>query len=192
MKSFLVALISSCCLLGACTALPEPDSKPTAMLQANSNRQIVREFLSAMARGDFDTMRAAMTNDARVTLMVAGVYSPELRAFPRGTSWDRDGAIANEIAFQRALEGRYELDILSLIGDGNHVAAEVVGHGIRAATHQPYFQHYYYHMEISGGRIAAIRLYLDTYHHWEVWDNPGPRPLLNPSLGSHFASSPSA
>jgi ketosteroid isomerase-like protein len=118
-------------------------------------------------------MRTLLAPEAHLSLMIAGVYSPQLRAFPHGTQWDRDGLVAMEMEFQQRLDGPFELQILSLIGEGDRVAAEAIGKGRRAATGAPYLQHYSYHFHIHDGRIANIHLYQDTFHFWQVWSDLG-------------------
>ena len=116
-------------------------------------------------------MREVLAPEAHLSLMIAGVYSPQLQAFPQGTQWDRDGLVALAMDFQQRLEGPFELRILSLIGEGDRVAVEAIGKGHRAATGRAYIQHYSYHFQIHSGRIVNIHLYHDTFHHWEVWSD---------------------
>ena len=118
-------------------------------------------------------MRSALAPEAHLTLMIAGVYSPQLRAFPQGTQWDRDGMIEMEMEFQRRLDGPFTLEFLSLTAEGDSVAAEVLGKSRRAQTGNSYIQHYSYHFQMSNGRIVDIRLYQDTFHLWQVWSDLG-------------------
>jgi ketosteroid isomerase-like protein len=71
------------------------------------------------------------------------------------------------------LAGPFSLQILSIIGEGDQVAVEVFGRGVRAATGREYLQHYSYHFHLSHGLISEIGLYQDTFHYWDVWENPG-------------------
>lgn len=141
--------------------------------QIAANKETARRFLQAIQRRNALEMRSVLGPSAHLTLMIAGVYSPELHAFPQGTQWPRDPLIQMEMDFQNGLQGPLDLRIISLIAEDNLVAAEVVGHGVRAATGRPYIQHYSYHFQMSRGRIAEIRLYLDTFHLWDIWNNPG-------------------
>src|SRR6266851_5717998 len=79
------------------------------------NKEIARRFLLAIPAMDATAMRSVLAPEAHLTLMIAGVYSPQLRAFPQGTQWDRDGMIEMEMDFQRQLEGPFVLEVLSLI-----------------------------------------------------------------------------
>ena len=138
-----------------------------------NNKEIARRFLLAIPAKDTTGMRSLLAPEAHLTLMIAGVYSPQLRAFPQGTQWDRDGMIEREMEFQRQLEGPLSLELLSLIAEGDSVAAEVIGKGRRATTGDSYLQHYSYHFQMSNGRIVDIRLYQDTFHLWQVWSDLG-------------------
>ena len=148
--------------------------EPSTMSPATSlNKDLVQRFLLAIQAQDLVAIRSVLAPEAHLTLMIAGVYSPQLRAFPRGTQWDREGMIEMQMDFQRQLEGPFALEVLSLIAEGDSVAAEVVGKGRRAATGEAYIQHYSYHFQMSNGRIADIRLYQDTFHLWQVWSGLG-------------------
>lgn len=138
-----------------------------------ANKEVARRFLLAISAKDAVAMRSALAPEAHLSLMIAGVYSPQLRAFPHGTQWDRDGLVGMEMDFQQRLDGPFELQILSLIGEGDRVAVEAIGKGRRAATGRAYIQHYSYHFQIDRGRIANIHRYQDTFHHWNVWSDLG-------------------
>jgi len=140
---------------------------------AATNKEIARRFLLAIPAKDTQTLRSVLAPEACLSLMIAGVYSPQLRAFPRGTQWDRDGLIKMEMDFQSQLAGPFALEVVSLIAEGDSVAAEAIGKGTRAATGQSYLQHYSYHFQIRDGRIVDIRLYQDTFHLWQVWSDLG-------------------
>jgi ketosteroid isomerase-like protein len=136
-----------------------------------ANKEVARRFLLAIPARDAAAMRAVLAPEAHLSLMIAGVYSPQLQAFPQGTQWDRDGLVALTMDFQQRLDGPFELRILSLIGEGDRVAVEAIGKGHRAVTGRAYIQHYSYHFQIHSGRIFNIHLYHDTFHHWEVWSD---------------------
>ncbi len=144
------------------------------MSSAAADKEIVRRFLLAIAAQDTATLHSVLAPEAHLTLMVAGVYSPQLKAFPQGIHWDRAGMVAMETQFRQRLAGPFALQIQSLIAEGDSVAAEVIGKGTRATTGIPYIQHYSYHFQMSQGRIADIRLYQDTFHQWQVWSDQGP------------------
>lgn len=139
-----------------------------------ANKAIAECFLLAIPAKDTAAMRSVLAPEAHLSLMVAGVYSPRLRAFPQGTQWGRDGIVERELDFQQQLAGPFSLRILSILAEGDSVAAEVIGSGRRAATGQLYTQHYSYHFQMSNGRIVDIRLYQDTFHLWQIWSDLEP------------------
>src|SRR5690348_1954046 len=116
---------------------------------AAANKEIARRFLRAIPAKDAMAMRSVLAPEAHLTLAIAGVYSPQLRAFPEGTQWNRDGMIEMSMDFQRQLDGPFALEILSLTAEGDAVAAEAIGKGYRAATGGSYIQHYSYHFQMS-------------------------------------------
>jgi ketosteroid isomerase-like protein len=161
--------------LAAAITLSAPQAVATGAARQNAaNKETAQRFLRAIRRRDALEMRSVLAPSAHLTLMIAGVYSPELHAFAQGRQWPRDMLIQKEMDFQKGLQGALVLRTMSLIAEDNLVAAEVVGHGIRAATGRPYVQHYSYHFQMSHGQIAEIRLYLDTLHLWDIWENTGP------------------
>jgi ketosteroid isomerase-like protein len=148
------------------------------MMLTRANKAIAECFLLAIPAKDTATMLSVLAPEAHLSLMVAGVYSPRLRAFPQGTQWDREGIVARELDLQRQLASSLSLRILSILAEGDSVAAEVIGSGCRAATGQQYIQHYSYHFQMSNGRIVDIRLYQDTFHFWQIWS--GLEPEMQP------------
>jgi ketosteroid isomerase-like protein len=88
--------------------------------------------------------------------------------------WNREELVQRNAAFNRALKNGFSLKVISMIGEGDSVAAEVIGDGVRAATGRHYVQHFSFHWTIRDGRILGIRFYEDTLHDWDIWCNPGP------------------
>lgn len=140
---------------------------------SQSNKAVARSFIMAIPKGDGDAIRAVMSPDAVLSLRIAGIYSSKLQAFQNGTQWNREELIEMEQARVKATKGPITVKILSMINDGDHIAAEVISQGVRAATNRPYIQHYSYRLFIRHGKIVDARRYQDTFHEWDVWENPG-------------------
>lgn len=138
-----------------------------------SNKDVARRFIAAMPTGDANALRSVMASDARLSLRLAGVYSPELHAFRNGIDWDREELIKMSQDRAKAMKGSLTVKILSMISDGDHVAAEVIAQGVRADNDHSYIQHFSYHFQIRHRKIVDVRLYEDTFHEWDVWQNPG-------------------
>jgi ketosteroid isomerase-like protein len=143
---------------------------------AAANKEVVQRFLAAISAKDAQALRSTLAPSARVVLSIAGVYSPELHAFPEGTQWNREEWIRKELDFQAQLKGSYTLRPLSIISEGDRVAAEAIGRGVRASNERQYLQHYSYQFRIVNGAIAEARVYQDTFHYWDVWNNTGTPP----------------
>jgi uncharacterized protein len=71
-------------------------------------------------------------------------------------------------AMASQLEGPLKMTVKSAIGEGDQVAMEVesLGHLKNGRT---YNQEYHFRMVVQGGRISAVREYLDTLHVQAVW-----------------------
>lgn len=174
MKARLVVLaVLSCVLQGACRDQVRCIPDLITGDHADNGRTVVERFLRASQSGDADTLRAVLAPDAHLTLPVAGVYSPSLHAFPEGTHWDGEGVVEREADLHRKLIGVSSLEIVSLIGEGDSFAAEVVEHGVWASNRRLFIQHFSYHFRIRYGRVSEIRLYQDTLMLWDLQDNPG-------------------
>src|SRR5207244_13057024 len=104
------------------------------------NKEIARRFLLAIPAKDSTAMRSVLAPEAHLTLMIAGVYSPQLCAFPQGTQWDREGIIEMQMELQRRLDGPFALEIMSLVAEGDSVAEEAMGNGGQAASGHSYIQ----------------------------------------------------
>lgn len=70
-----------------------------------------------------------------------------------------------------ALEGPLKMTIKSAIAEGDKVALEVesLGHLKNGRT---YNQEYHFLITVRGGKISAVREYLDTLHVQSVWFAP--------------------
>lgn len=153
-----------------------------------SNKDVARRFIMATPTGDANVLRAVMAPDAHLALRIAGVYSPELKAFQDGIEWNRDQLIKMEQDRAKALKGPLTVKILSMVTDGgDHVAAEVEAKGVRASNNKPYIQHYSYHFQVRNQKVVDAHLYQDTFHEWDVWQNPG-IPTVNKRPPPDFAS----
>jgi ketosteroid isomerase-like protein len=139
----------------------------------SANEAVARRWLEAVSAADAGRMRTLLEPTAELTWVVAGVYSPELHAFPQGTRWDRDETIRANVALVGKFRTGFPLRVLSMVAQEGFVAAEVMGDGVRADTGRRYLQHYSIHWHMDGGRIAEIRMYEDTLLDWDVWENAG-------------------
>jgi len=131
-------------------------------MNTDDNKTRTREFFAAFSAGDIERVLASMTDDAtwwipgkKERSQTAGLYSKEKigRLFYRMLA---------------ALEGGLQMTAKSCIAEGNFVAVEVESSG-DLKNGRLYRQQYHMLLEFRGGRIAAVREYLDTQHAYDVW-----------------------
>jgi pectinesterase len=137
------------------------------------SKAVARQFLAAVSAADESALRALLAPTVQETLVIAGVYSPEFHAFPGGTQWNREGLVAKDLALAKAMKDGFALKAVSMMSEGDGVAAEVIGDGVRTDSGRRYFQHYSFHWQVTGGQIRDIRVYEDTLEDWNVWCNAG-------------------
>jgi ketosteroid isomerase-like protein len=70
-----------------------------------------------------------------------------------------------------ALDGPLKMTVKSAIAEGDEVALEVESLG-HLKNGRIYNQHYHFRVVVQGGKIAAVREYLDTLHVQETWFKP--------------------
>ena len=131
-------------------------------MHTDDNKATTREFFAAFSAGDIEKVLGSMTDDAtwwipgkKERSPTAGLYSKEKigRLFHRMLA---------------ALQGGLQMTVKSCIAEGSFVAAEVESSG-DLKNGRRYRQEYHMLLEFRGGRIAAVREYLDTQHAYDVW-----------------------
>jgi len=131
-------------------------------MTTEQNKAIAREFFARFSASDLDGALATLTDDAtwlipgkRDRMPTAGLYTKEriARLFQ---------------AMLKQLEGGLQMTVLSAIGEGDRVAAEVESSG-DLHDGRRYRQQYHFLLEFRDGRICAVREYLDTQHAHDVW-----------------------
>jgi ketosteroid isomerase-like protein len=60
------------------------------------------------------------------------------------------------------------MTVKGMVAEGDRVAVEAESHG-ELANGRVYRQSYHFLFEFRGGRISAVREYLDTQHAHAVW-----------------------
>jgi uncharacterized protein len=74
-------------------------------------------------------------------------------------------------AMQAQLEGPLKMTVLSAIAEGDQVAMRVESLG-KLRNGRTYNQDYHFLITVQGGRISAVREYLDTLHVQQIWFQP--------------------
>ena len=119
-------------------------------------KRIVREFFSVFSTGDVERILECLTEDA--TWWVAGnipQMSGETSKAALGT------VLRNAVTLYRG--NALRITPLSLISEGNSVAAEAEGYA-EMNDGRIYSNQYHFRIEVKGNRIQRVREYSDTQH----------------------------
>jgi hypothetical protein len=129
------------------------------------NKQIASEFFSRFGANDIEGALDTMADDATwwipgrpASTPVAGTQSKTqiARIFHRMVEQTTDGL---------------RMTVKSMTAEADRVALEVESYG-KLKNGRIYNQQYHTLMVIRGGKISAVREYLDTQHVFEVWFKP--------------------
>lgn len=117
------------------------------------SKTVVKDYVSALQRGDADAIRDSFAEDAEWWL--AG-------DLPLSGTWKGRDIIVDDF-LTRAMNS-YEPDSVSfevthLFAEDDHVAMEWITRGLSSAG-KPYENHYYGLLEIHGDKIKSVREYL--------------------------------
>ena len=131
-------------------------------MSTEAHKQLVGEFFASFSRGDVRGALALLADDA--TWWIAGQPSTQPAAGAHDKPWlaglfERMGA---------QLAGPMPMTVLSLVAEGDRVAAEVRGQG-RLLDGRRYENEYHFAITVRAGRIAAVREYLDTQLVVATW-----------------------
>jgi uncharacterized protein len=134
-------------------------------MNAQVNKQVAARLFQLFSAGDIEGVMGLFTDDATWWLPGKPGQLPVV-----GT---RTKAQIGRLfqAMTQALDGPLQMTVKSAIAEGNEVAMEVesLGHLKNGRT---YNQQYHFRISVRGGRIAAVREYLDTLHVQDVWARP--------------------
>lgn len=134
-------------------------------MSIEDNKRIACEFFARFNANDIPGALDTMADDAtwwiagkKDSVPVAGVKSKEqiARVFYRMVNQLKDGL---------------RMTVKSVTAEGDRVAVEVTSYG-ELKNGRVYEQEYHTLIEVRGGKISAVREYLDTQHVFEVWIRP--------------------
>ena len=122
------------------------------------NERLVRTFFETLSTGDLERLRPMLHEDATWTVMAKGIPGA-------GEQRGRDTIIDKFLAPVRGIfeDGDPKVHVVNLISKGSLVAAETRGVG-RLKSGKPYNNNYSWMIEIDGGKIRALREYMDSYY----------------------------
>ena len=131
------------------------------------NKRVAFDLFARFTASDLAGVLATLTDDA--TWLIPG--KPD-RAPAAGLYDKRRIGRLFEVMLGR-LEQGLTMTVKGAIAEGNKVAVEVQSSG--ALTNgNVYQQEYHFLLEFRGGKICAVREYLDTQHAHAVWFQPAP------------------
>jgi uncharacterized protein len=126
------------------------------------NKQIATEFYRLFDANDIPGVLQTMTDDA--TFWIAG--KPGAARIAGLQSKAQIAQIFHRMVEQ--MPGGLRMRVKSAIAEGDKVALEVESRGV-LKNGRIYKNEYHALMTIRGGKIAAVREYMDTQHVAAVW-----------------------
>lgn len=131
-------------------------------MTVEDNKRVVREFCDHFRKSNAEGLIDAMTDDA--TWWVNG--KPHL--FPSSGTKTKEEAAKMFRNMLSAYTDGLDMRIVSIIGEGDIVAAETRSHAI-TKTGKVYENEYAFLFTIRDGKVAKVREYTDLLHVKEVF-----------------------
>jgi uncharacterized protein len=130
-----------------------------------SNKDVAASMLQLFSAGDVPGVLNLMTDDATWWLPGKPDQLP--------VTGERTKAQITRLfqAMTDQLEGPLKMTLQSMIAEGDEVAMEAQSLG-RLKNGRTYQQQYHFRIRLRGGKICAVREYLDTLHVQAVWFAP--------------------
>jgi ketosteroid isomerase-like protein len=121
-------------------------------IDIQANKQVVRDFLSALGRGDVEA--------------IARTLSPEVKAISTGTSFmsgtrDYDTILSTAGTLGSITRDGIDFEILSMTAEEDRVSAEAKGRST-LVNGTPYDNEYHFLFTVRGSSIVQIREYFCT------------------------------
>jgi len=127
-----------------------------------TNKAVARRLFELFSAGDIAGVMDLMTDDATWWLPGKPGQLPVVGTRTKPQIAKLFHAMTSQ------LEGPLVMTVKSTIAEGDQVAMEVesLGHLKNGRT---YNQEYHFRIQLRGGKICAVREYLDTLHVQAVW-----------------------
>ena len=126
------------------------------------SRQVAEELFARLSAGDIPGALATMTDDA--TWLIPG----KRELTPSAGSYDKRRLEKLFKAMLGQLKNGLKITVKGMTAEGDRVALEAESRG-ELQNGRIYSQSYHFLIEFRGGRISAVREYLDTQHAHAVW-----------------------
>jgi ketosteroid isomerase-like protein len=128
-------------------------------MSTEQNKIVAKAFLTATFKRDPEQVAATLSDDFGYTIGGKNARFQGARTKPQWCDYLR-----NPNPFTEELK----LTIHRVLADGDTVAVECESHGVIAAGGKVYNNTYTFWFTVRGGRITAIREYMDTNHVLDV------------------------
>jgi len=127
-----------------------------------ANRKLAKDLFARLSAGDVAGALATLTDDA--TWLAAG----RRELLPAAGIYDKRRLEKLFKAMLSQLKSGLKMTVKGMIAEGDRIALEAESYG-ELQNGRVYNQHYHFLIEFRGGRICAVREYLDTQHAHAVW-----------------------
>lgn len=131
-------------------------------MSTEQNRHVATDFFARIDANDMAGALALLADDA--TYWIAG----DRAVIPSAGEHDKAGMSKLFHLMNKQLKDGLRMTVKGVTADGERVALEVESRG-DLKNGRAYRQKYHILMIVRGGRIAAVREYLDTQHVYDVW-----------------------
>lgn len=126
------------------------------MTQEQDNKSLVEQFLDAFSRSDVDGVLGLMTDDA--TWWTAG----RIKGMS-GTASKEIFAKGLPALLSACKDGRLVITPVAMTAEGDRVAVEAES-SATTTTGRDYRNQYHFLFTMRGGKVAAVKEYMDTEH----------------------------
>jgi len=131
-------------------------------MSTEGNKQVAIELFARFTASNIAGVLDTMTEDA--TWLIPG--KPE--ATPSAGLYTKEKISRLFHTMLKRLKSGLRMTVKSAIAEGDRVAVEVESRG-ELTNGRIYSQQYHFLLEFRGGKICAVREYLDTQHAHAVW-----------------------
>src|SRR6185369_1031167 len=134
-------------------------------MSTDENKRIATEFFARISASDIPGVLAMMADDATWWLAGKPGAAPIIGVQTKEQMERLFGVMMSQ------LESGLKMTVKSIVAEGDKVALEAESYG-RLRNGRVYNQEYHFAMTIRGGKIVAVREYLDTQHTFATWFAP--------------------
>ena len=131
-------------------------------MSADANRKTAEDLFARLSTGDIPGALELLTDD------VAWTIAGRREDLPTAGTYDKKRIEKLMNVMQSQMTSPMVFTITGRVAEGNKIALEAEGAG-HLTNGKTYSQHFHFLLEFSGGKICAVREYLDTQHAYSIW-----------------------